>query len=1450
MAQDYQKLRIFIASPGDVAEERERVTRVVNAMNRSGGIAERLGLTLEPLAWDTHASPDAGRPEGVILNQLNPAEWHVFIGILWTRFGTRTGKVDPATGADFKSGTEEEFKEALQYREKAGTGWPKIMFYRCLRPPDLLELDGRQYQLVQDFFLEFAADGAHPGLVKSYVKGEDFETQVRNDLERAVLDYADTLKQDYRKQPQIGSTRESVKAGDLRTIATPGMFRYFLDRSFPRIHKWLTTRMGLFKMPAEWQVLHDYLTTLYSRISADIKEKTYIELHAKEPPQNVDLYKAKRIGFSTPIQQVIKEIAGVSRGGDAQTAQISAISRKTKFVRNMVKRLMHASQPLILLGDPGTGKSLTLQQAAMLIAQRESKRVFPRICLFIRLGEFQIADDSGVESVWEYVKKHTPNHIQPYLDSLANSGRLIIFFDGMDEMSRERYNERTTALSVFAESRNERIKTLFSCRITDFTPRFQHHRLVLLPFTRSQIYQYLKRQIPEFPLTIEGREWSAKQLSKRLAQGGLPMQADNPFVLWLLCTYLQEEQEWPKSRVHLLDYYNHFNYLRKIHDASTADAPHTMNRDFLIWGHIAYEITTRNQGSAIPVSEIERFVPDEDWQAIRTGLQCGVLQESLDTQQPLIRFEHHRFQEYFTAFYLSESERERATIKWLDKLDAPRWQETIFNLVLMGSGLEALATLAGAIESDVYLLTSEPTANRSQVETFLADRVELGARILEQTQETSATFASLFSIVKDAVYWLADHGNPITRVKMLWIARIIPNIDIFRVAREALASNVSWVRQQALIITSASGQVRQGGLQEDLLLSFVSWRFVARIGGFFRIAKTLKQKAFWFVLASAFLLSITELAVGVGILVATHHTFTRYYPGSVERARQDEKKQFEEQQKEAASKNDRKKLAELQTQHERTIALDAQWVIATTASVRLLHSPWFYSIMIGTMIMSLLYCVRQVPEQHLFAFQVVGYVCLLIPFLWWPLWFGYWGVLLVELFLLLLLVLPLVVAIWAVTILIHLLTSAGFSGLVLLWSGPLVNRRALLEAMWGNWAFSSRGRWMKQTAVMAVPGISIVVLSLLSAFPWSTIRRFFLGRVAFFPLLPPPVNMALSVGVYAQIVGIPVITILARRWPGNRSKHALRLAAIWTASCVVYIVTVLSVWGLWVVKWQAVWKFIVWKVAIFSSLPDLVNVGLSTAIYVQAIVSATSAISAISTVQRRRGRPSAVFVPWTVACFAVSALVMVGWGFSRIPWSLMLKLIARYSGLFHFLPNPVNVSLSLSVYIEAAGLVVFLISMLWKPQSWQQHVKTLGLWTILAFCVTVATFVLWFIYLYADKVARLLGVILIIGFAVIAGTVFWGLFGEVFSAYILLAGRLGSARFGAQNWARSFQKLDPGLQARLLRGTTPETLSMPPSDFLVLLQELEDKIQKEPALSAYWAKRYQIEQIVRHERRG
>jgi hypothetical protein len=122
-----QDLRIFVASPGDVSEERQSLANVVNELNQTHGTP--LGYRLELVQWQTHVAPGAGRPQQVINEQIG--SYDIFVGIMWRRFGTSSGMAG--------SGTEEEFR--IAYRAWERDQQLVLMFYFCQEPfiPDSLE---------------------------------------------------------------------------------------------------------------------------------------------------------------------------------------------------------------------------------------------------------------------------------------------------------------------------------------------------------------------------------------------------------------------------------------------------------------------------------------------------------------------------------------------------------------------------------------------------------------------------------------------------------------------------------------------------------------------------------------------------------------------------------------------------------------------------------------------------------------------------------------------------------------------------------------------------------------------------------------------------------------------------------------------------------------------------------------------------------------------------------------------------------------------------------------------------------------------------------------------------------------------------------------------------------------------------------------------------------------
>ncbi len=186
-----KNLRLFIAAPSDMNAERARLSLVVEDLK---ALANHVGVVLELVDW-RQAVPDLGRPEQIILDQLQPDSWDIFIGILWHRFGTPPQQWDLQTGREYLSGTEEEFQVA--YRLWQQHHRPRIMFYWCKRNPAFDDVDPIQLQRVKAFFAGFAPSADHPGLYQIFDTTESFERLVRKNLTDFLLQYAEQVNQQF-----------------------------------------------------------------------------------------------------------------------------------------------------------------------------------------------------------------------------------------------------------------------------------------------------------------------------------------------------------------------------------------------------------------------------------------------------------------------------------------------------------------------------------------------------------------------------------------------------------------------------------------------------------------------------------------------------------------------------------------------------------------------------------------------------------------------------------------------------------------------------------------------------------------------------------------------------------------------------------------------------------------------------------------------------------------------------------------------------------------------------------------------------------------------------------------------------------------------------------------------------------------------------------------------------
>jgi hypothetical protein len=138
-------IRVFIASPGDLAVERAAFKQVLEELN--AGFGDALDIKFEPLGWEDTLASTGRRSQEVINREIDRCD--VLILAMHRRWGQAAPDAQPYT-----SYTEEEFHRALARWQKKRRGKPQapeiFVFFKHIDSASMADA-GPQLQKVLDF---------------------------------------------------------------------------------------------------------------------------------------------------------------------------------------------------------------------------------------------------------------------------------------------------------------------------------------------------------------------------------------------------------------------------------------------------------------------------------------------------------------------------------------------------------------------------------------------------------------------------------------------------------------------------------------------------------------------------------------------------------------------------------------------------------------------------------------------------------------------------------------------------------------------------------------------------------------------------------------------------------------------------------------------------------------------------------------------------------------------------------------------------------------------------------------------------------------------------------------------------------------------------------------------------------------------------------------------------
>ncbi len=171
--KDLKEINLFIASPGDVKEERKIVRNVCEELNKST-LLRPYGICFHAIGWE-EVIPSAGRPQEIINKLVDECDF--FVCIFHKRFGSPTGKEE--------AGTLEEF--LIAYDSWKSLKKPHVMFYfKEVMISSKKDLENEQIQKV--FYLKDKIEQENLLLYSEFSTPEEFKEKIKDHLEKWTVE--------------------------------------------------------------------------------------------------------------------------------------------------------------------------------------------------------------------------------------------------------------------------------------------------------------------------------------------------------------------------------------------------------------------------------------------------------------------------------------------------------------------------------------------------------------------------------------------------------------------------------------------------------------------------------------------------------------------------------------------------------------------------------------------------------------------------------------------------------------------------------------------------------------------------------------------------------------------------------------------------------------------------------------------------------------------------------------------------------------------------------------------------------------------------------------------------------------------------------------------------------------------------------------------------------------
>ncbi len=565
-------------------------------------------------------------------------------------------------------------------------------------------------------------------------------------------------------------------------------------------------------------------------------------LEMSSPLHLEDIYVQVRVREEEPLRYAKEEeMAPLAVGEPTELLQHSQIrsaewATKAMSPEDALARLRR----MVVLGDPGAGKTTMLRYLALRVAKGELSNL-PELPVYVELWRFV---DSKMDSLLDFVasdwaERYGFREARSYLQEQLEQGKAALLLDGLDEVLAGATLEETKDVYKQVIDEVNRLDSLFLEAPIALTCRKAGWHRGLTAFQTLEVLDFSWKQIQDFVNNWFKADTAKAQGLQQALAGNLRMQtlAANPLILALIAIVYQKDLELPERRAEL-----HSRCLEVLlrewdtHRNIKRCTQFTTDRKLNLLKEVAWHFHQSGK-RYFPEAELLQLVadflpainiPPEERQAIldEIATQYGLLKVQAHSWYGFL---HLTFQEYLAA--LAANDRGTDAIQTVvAHRHEPWWEEVI--LLLAGCMADATPLLLGILgrsielppeDVDRLVSTEEHLAANDDLfdsDLLLAARCLVGTPVIRMRGLRERIIAQVKNLLQTSPYkldWdraaqvLVEIGNTDVIDELLEMLIPVGRTELER------QRNVVALMEKCFSIASACGQHGDQNVAERLL---------------------------------------------------------------------------------------------------------------------------------------------------------------------------------------------------------------------------------------------------------------------------------------------------------------------------------------------------------------------------------------------------------------------------------------------------------------------------------------------------------------------------------------------------------------------------------------------------------------------------------------------------------